>query len=257
MEDVEVTIVDDAVVDNEVLDTNNEEVDSDLNNDMGEMETNDEVNEEEFNPDDLFDEEDGKEQINYQFGAYDLSKYADTLDFENEELTSELREYADRYEQAGFTQEQIELILDDRIKDEMELEALRAKKPTKEEIKQRLVKSLTKEEIRNYRPTSHYVNDLVKGTEFEGKANEILQNPSLIKLFHIAYKKSLGRTTNIGSIKKAQDKRLKSLSYEEASDKLMDAMANGKATPSFIKQLQSNVKDTEAFDELLNALGKK
>lgn len=252
MEDMEVMeITDDMEID--APEREEEEVEP-----TSEVEENDlgEDKEDEFDPDNLFDEEDGKEQINYQFGSYDLSKYADDLNFEDEEFITELQDFTNRYEQAGFTQEQMEFILDDRLKEAREDDEAKSKKPTNKEIKERLVKSLTKEEIRNYKPTAQFVNNLVKGTEFEGKAKDILQNPALVKLFHMAYKQSLGKTGNLKSINKRQESQLKTLSLDEASDRLIDAINEGKADDNLIKQLKNSVKEKDAFNELLEALGR-
>ena len=211
-----------------------------------------------FNPEDLF----GEEDINtdsYMFGSYNLEKYKDVLDFTDEELTQEFNEQVEAYESRGFTQEQIEFILDEKIADIKEREEKRLAKPSQKEIRERLQQNLSKEEIRNYKPTVTFVKDILSGTEFEDKTNDILQNPVLVKIFHQAYKKSLGRTTNMNSIAKRQESPIKTMSYAQAEKQLQKAFnqrqdVKGVAT-SLLSSLSGN--DKELFLELISAVGIK
>lgn len=232
-----------------------ETVDITSQNDETEIEGNS-LEDDIFNPDTLFSEEDGEEELSYQFGDYDLSKYKDVLDFSDSEMVEEFNQYAQKYAEKGFNQEQIEFILDEKIAELNERENRKEKKSTQKEIKERLQNSLTKEEIRNYRATTNFVKGIVDGTEFEDKLNEIIQNPTLVKLFHNAYKKSMGSTTNIGSVSKKKEKQIRSMSYEEASDKLMEAIGKGIADEKFVRELRNSTSDTESLDELLKALNK-
>lgn len=252
MEDMEVVEVSQDTVDEHI-----EEVADEVAENNEVLENEDTEDAEEFDPSSLFTEEDGIEKANYVFGEYDLSKYKDILDFKNEELVNEFNSYADKYSNLGFTQEQVEFILDERISEAQESERRKERKPTQKEIKERLQNSLTKEEIRNYNSIGKFVRYIVDGTEFEEKANEILQNPSLIKLFNMAYKKSLGKTTNINAISKKQERQISSMSIDDATNKLLKAIEKGEADESLVKQLKASVTDKEAFDDLLEALGRK
>lgn len=212
----------------------------------------------EFNPDNLFNDDDAEEEVNYTFGEYDLSKFKDVLDFSDEELVSEFNEYASKYQEKGFTQEQVEFILDEKIAELEAQEDAKAKKPTQREVKEKLQKSLTKEEIRNYKPTSVFVRELVAGTEFEDKAMDIMQNPTLVKLFHTAYKKSLGKTTNINNTNKPKETQIKSMTIDEAYDLVIQATKDkGIDKESLIKDLKARVSDKEGLAHLLSLMGKK
>ena len=213
--------------------------------------------EEEFDPENLFNEDDVNAD-SFKFGDYNLEKYKDVLDFSDEELTKEFTEKAEQYQKLGFTQEQIEFILDEKINDAREVEELRAKKPTQKEIRERLQSSLSNEEIRNYKPTTNYVKDLLNGTEFESKANEILQNPILVKLFHQAYKKSLNKTTNVNAVSKRPEANVKSMTFEEADQKLQLAFGKGRSNAvNVAKELLSSLSgtDKQQFLELLQVVG--
>ena len=155
----------DEVMNTEVVETTQEQVeDIDLGGgddvEVQEQEpTEVEVEDEDFDPENLFNEDDVNTD-SFKFGDYNLEKYKDILDFSDEELTKEFTEKAEEYTKLGFTQEQIEFIIDERIKDAQDAEELRAKKPTQKEIRERLQGSLSNEEIRNYKPTTNYVKDL-------------------------------------------------------------------------------------------------
>ena len=221
-------------------------------------ETEVEVDENEFSPEDLF----GEEDINtnsYQFGKYNFEKYKDVLDFSDEELNKEFNEKVGAYEKLGFTQEQIDFLLDERISDVQSREEIKAKKPTQAEIREKLQSRLSNEEIRNYKPTVNFVKDILSGTEFEVKANEILQNPILVKIFHQAYKKSLGKTTNINSVSRRQETAIKTMSFEQAERALQKAFTTKEDVNAVAKNLLSSLSGTERakFIELTKAVGIK
>lgn len=246
---MEETLVNEPIVD-EILD---EPVESEVVEEVKEN-TDETIESDEFNPDELFDEEDGKEEISYNIAGYDLSKYKDVLDFENEENVKEFAEHMQKYYDKGFTQEQVEFLLEDKLSDYEEKEP---KKPTQKEIKERLQNSLTKEEIRNYKATTNMIRDFVSGTEFEGKLKDIVQNPTLVKLFHNVYKKSLGKTTNLGSVTKRQEKQIASMSYDEARGELMKVITQKGDKVKTAKSLYNQVSDKNTFSQLLNTVGIK
>ena len=240
----------------QVADVEVEETDIELGGEVEEgVEVDTEVDNDVFDPEDLFSEDDVNAD-SFVFGNYNLEKYKDILDFSNEELTQEFTERAEEYQKLGFTQEQIEFILDEKIADIREMDERRAKVPTKTEVKERLQSSLSNEEIRNYKPTSNFVKDILKGTEFESKANDILQNPVLVKIFHQAYKKSLNKTTNVNAVSKRPEANVKTMTYEQAEGQLQKAFTKGNAK-SVAKTLLSSLSgtDKEQFLELLNAVG--
>lgn len=129
---MEETLVNEPIVD-EILD---EPVESEVVEEVKEN-TDETIESDEFNPDELFDEEDGKEEISYNIAGYDLSKYKDVLDFENEENVKEFAEHMQKYYDKGFTQEQVEFLLEDKLSDYEEKEP---KKPTQKENKREITK---------------------------------------------------------------------------------------------------------------------
>lgn len=243
MEDEQI-VLGDTPIEDELVDNEGETpVDNDEQN------PEDNANEdEEFDPDKMF--EDDVDQ--YNVAGYDLSKYKDVLNFEDESVVEEFSQYIQKYSDKGFTQEQIEFILDDRLSDVDE----KPKRPSMKDIQARLSQELSREERRNYRAVNAFVSGALNDTDLAGREKEIMQNPALVKLMNIIYKKSLGSTTNLKSTQKPKEGQLKSMSYDDASDRLLKAIENGEADSKLINNLKSQVVDREAFDELLEALGK-
>lgn len=139
----------------------------------------------EFNPDEI----DFSEQET-TFGKYDLSKFKDNINFENSEAMEAFNQEAQKMEELGFTQEQVEYICEAVLG--MNEEVGEVKMPTKEEITSNLKKGLTIEEQRNYKAINSFVKEALKGTELESEAQFIMANPKIVKLVNAVYKKAAG-----------------------------------------------------------------
>ena len=89
---------------------------------------------------DMFKEGDGDfdpDEIDFSeqettFGKYDLSKFKDNINFENSEAMEAFNQEAQKMEELGFTQEQVEYICEAVLG--MNEEVGEVKMPTKEEI---------------------------------------------------------------------------------------------------------------------------
>lgn len=242
-EDVVVNETEVTETETEVNDT--EIDDTEVNEIVEETETE---TDEEFDPDKMFD--DDNEQ--YQVAGYDLSKYKDVLNFENEAVMLEFTEYAQKYADAGFTQEQIELLLDERLVNDVED---KPKKLSNKEIQDRLNKGLSREEKRNYKAINSFVVGALHGTELEDKSRDIMKNPALVKLMNIVYKKSLGTTTNIKATQKPKETTIKTMSLDEAYDKLLESTKDSSVDKTkLISELKSRVADKKGLDKLLSII---
>lgn len=205
-----------------------------------------ETTEDEFDPDKMFDEE---ELVSYNFGIYNLEKFKDVLDFENQELHDEFNSYVLDLEAKGFTQEQVEFMLEREI-------AKPEPEKNKEDVKEVLKKSLTIEEKRNYSNINNFVTDMIAGTEFEESKNDIMQNPALVKLFNQIYKKSLSKTGSLNNLAtKSKEKQIKSLDYETAMSKVKDSLAKKGDTRGLVSSLINSVSDKEKFIAVTKAMG--
>lgn len=204
---------------------------------------------EDINPDDLF--EDYEDPDMYKVAGYDLSKYKDVLNFEEPEKMEEFNAYIEKLQKAGFTQEQIEFLIDDELNDSEE----KPKVKTNKEIKEELQKELTKDEKRNYKAVYAFVGNNLKNTEFEGKVTQIMQNPALVKVMNIMYKNSLGKTTNLKSMQKPNEKQLRTMTLDEAYNKLLESTKDKDIDrKALIKELKSRVADRKGLDHLLSII---
>lgn len=213
--------------------------------DNTELENNIEDQNENDNLEDLFD----NDEDNYNISGYNLSKYKDVLSFDNPEDMREFNDYIDKFSQLGFTQEQIEFLIDDEINDSEEPKEL-----TKKDIKEKL-NSLSVEEKRNYRAINSFVNNALIGTELQGKERQIMSNPALVKLMNIVYKQSLSKTTNFKSTQKRNEKPIKTLTLDEAYDRLLESTKDNSIDKNkLITELRSRVADTKGLEDLLSII---
>ena len=244
---------DEIVLDENIIDTNNETSIEEEVIDNGPEESNieEDIEEEdgEFDPEKAFEEDEGV----YVIGGYDLSKYKETLGLENPENLELITKYAEGLESKGFTQDQIEYLIEREMVDEPKEEP---KKPNAKEIKENLNKSLTVEEKRNYKYVNSYVNSIVEGTELSKYKNEIMQNPNLVKIMHLAYKGSLGTKTGLkAASSRTVEKQIKSVSMDDAYSQIMDTLGKGGDVKSLSKDLKGKVNDKDSFNQLMRSIG--
>ena len=193
----EQTIVTEEIIDNseviaeDVIPENQMETpesDTETPEEIQEQETKeDEESEEDFSIDDL-----DLLENETTFGKYDLSKYKDNLAYENIEAMDNLKQVAQKMDELGFSQEQVEFILDNIYEASQEIEEQQPKKMTKTEVQNHLKETLTPDEKRDYKVVNNYVKEMVKGSEFEGLEKNIMTDPLLIKFARVFYKKSVG-----------------------------------------------------------------
>lgn len=243
--------VDDQVIDNHVEEVVDETVEEPINEEVAEETTDEDNTEDTFNPDDMFGEDNSDL---YKVGDYDLSKYKDSLGFEDPAKLQEIESVAKKYKEHGFTQEQVEFMLEERVDEastEEESEELTAK-----DIRENLNKSLSTEEKRNYRAINSFVNDMFVGSELEGATKAIMGNPSLVKLMNIAYRKSLGGNGNLNpSVPRKPEKQIASMSIDQAYNILDKAMSDGKDMKQVVKEIKGKVTDQKGLQELLKVIG--
>lgn len=197
----------------------------------------------EFKADDLeFDEE-----VPTKFGDYDLSKYKGVINFENEEFTNSLNSKAQEFKELGFTQAQVEYLIDKEIeyaKQQQESKAL-----NKEKVMAELQNSLTPQEKRDYKAVGNYTKEIIKGdAQLEKCYDEAMANPIVYKLLHKAFNKSLGGV-NLG-VKTNVEVKENKLSFESALDEYTERLKVGKAEYKDLLEKMSK-EDIQKFKDFL------
>lgn len=173
--------------------------------------TGNETQEEEkpFSVDDLEFED------NYKVGDYDLSKYKDIISAENMQA---LEGYAKEYSEKGFTQEQIEFLIDKELEN---------KKPNREEVQKELNKYLSVEEKRNYKTVGKQLKTALESDGLGAYYEEAMTNPIVFKIINSVLKT---RGANIGANIGQETRENKSLTgyqaVEEFNKYLRENMGN-------------------------------
>ena len=234
------------IIDNPEFEQESEPENPDITEGEGEepKEETKEETEEEFNPDNVdFSENDTT------FGIYDLSKYKDNINFENTEAMEAFNKEAKEFEKRGFTQEQMEYILESVLG--MKEEPETPQKMTKKEVDANLKQHLTIEERRNYPVINNFVKDTLKGTELEGNTLEIMSNPYLVKLASYFYKKGAGgRVINKSNVPEQKARITYTLeSVQKSYEKFLEKNPSKEEENKYLSDLYKRVpdKDKEQF----------
>lgn len=155
--------------------------------DTQEEETQETQEEKPFSVDDL-DFEDS-----YKVGGYDLNKYKDIISSENMQMLEETaREYAEK----GFTQEQIEFLIDKEIN---------FKQLNREEVQKELNKYLNVEEKRNYKAVGQQLRTALEQDGLGAYYEEAMSNPIVFKIINSVLKTrgaSIGAKTEFNTREK-------------------------------------------------------
>ena len=154
---------------------------------------------EEFDPDKISFEEEAVTT----FGSYDLSKFKDSFDFTDPNVTEVFSSEVAKLEKLGASQELIEYFVETMV--DLGNQEAEDNKLTNETVKESLNKYLSTEEKRNYKAVSNFTVEALKGTDMENDTKEILSNPFIVKLINSIYKKSAGnKTINKANVEQGQ-----------------------------------------------------
>lgn len=140
-----------------------------------------------------FSVEDINFEDTYKVGEYDLSKYREIID---EEKLSTLDEYARKYAEKGFTQEQIEFLIDEEINEN--------KPRTKEEVIKELNSYLTIEEKRNYQSVGNELKTILEKDGLSKYYEEAMANPIVFKLINSILKNRKGESIGVKTEKESR-----------------------------------------------------
>lgn len=168
---------------------------------------------------------------NYKVGDYDLSKYKDVISTENMQM---LEGYAKEYAKKGFTQEQIEFLID---------KELDSKKPNIEEVQKELNKYLNSEEKRNYKAVGEQLRTALEENGLGAYYEEAMSNPIVFKIINSVLKT---KGANIGA-KTEFNTREKQLTGYQAVEEFN----------SYLRENLGNADIKGKQKELLNKLSEK
>jgi len=138
----------------------------------------------------------------YNIAGYDFSKFKGRID---ESSLPYLEEYAKKYQEQGFTQAQIEFLLEENLSEEPK---------DRESIMKELNASLTMEEKQSYRHTGTQLKQALDKSNLGKYYEEIMSNPIAFKVVN-ALVKSLTPGANVGA-KTERESRASSLTGYEA-----------------------------------------
>ena len=141
----------------------------------------------------------------YNIAGYDFSKFKGRI---NESDLPYLEEYAKKYQEQGFTQAQIEFLLEENLAEEPK---------DRESIMKELNTSLTMEEKQNYRHTGTQLKQALDKSNLGKYYEEIMSNPIAFKVVN-ALVKSLTPGANVGA-KTERESRTSRLTGYQAVEK--------------------------------------
>lgn len=197
------------------------------------------VTEEELNPEDL-DFEDAK----YHVEGYDLKKYADALNFDDDDSIKIIRGEIKKLKEKGYSQREAEIYIDAKLEVANEYED---KPRTKEELLKTLNESLTKEEKSNYKILNSILKETAKASGLTPEqTKEAMFNPNIVKMLNGVYK-HLTKTGAVVNPKEVPKPNIE-LSYDNAVSSLHTKI---KEKPSkedlkkYAEDLLSKVEDKE------------
>lgn len=175
----------------------------------------------EFDPDNLeFDD-----SVEAKFGDYDLTAFKDRINFENDEVRELFNNQAAELKEQGFTQKQVEYLLNKEI--EHALKSRETEAFNKEKVKAELQKSLSLQEKRDYKAVGQFLKEITQGDEQLNKVyKEAMSNPIVYKLLHRAFiKGNGGKPLGLGTTKGSKEVRSQGMTLDRAISEYTDYLA--------------------------------
>ncbi|MGL4971241.1 MAG: hypothetical protein ACRC45_06390, partial [Cetobacterium sp.] len=216
-----------------------------------ETETPTEENKEESSPENDEDSKFSPEDIDFNENkltveGYNLEKYAEVFDFDNENNIKMIGAEMQKLKEKGYTQKEAEIFIDAKIEAIEEYEAdIKPVPVTKSEVMKVLTESLSREEKANYKPILGWTKEVGESIGLTpSQINEAMSNPILVKLMNGFYKKAVGN----GGVKTAEVKAPESsitMDFGTAMKQVQDEIIKG--TPKddvikFAKNLETSLK---------------
>lgn len=178
----------------------------------------------------------------YNIAGYDFSKFKGRID---ENSLPYLEEYAKKYQEQGFTQAQIEFLLEENLSEAPK---------DRESIMKELNTSLTMEEKQSYKHTGAQLKQALDKSNLGKYYEEIMTNSIAFKVIN-ALVKNLTPGANVGA-KTERESRISSLTGEAAAKQYIEYMktADNPNSQNKVKELMANIRTDEEktiFKEIL------
>lgn len=178
----------------------------------------------------------------YNVAGYDFSKFKGRID---ESSLPYLEEYAKKYQEQGFTQAQIEFLMEENLSDTPK---------DMDSIMKELQSSLTVEEKQSYKHTGMQLKQALDKSNLSKYYEEIMTNPIAFKVIN-ALVKNLTPGANVGA-KIERESRTSSLTGEEAAKKYIEYMKTADTIDrqGKVKELMASIRTDEEktiFKEIL------
>ena len=141
----------------------------------------------------------------YNLGGYDFSKFKGRID---ESSLPYIEEYAKRYQEQGFTQAQIEFLMEENLSETPK---------DRDSIMKELNTSLTMEEKQSYKYTGTQLRQALNKSNLGKYYDEIMTNPIAFKVIN-ALVKNMTPGANVGA-KTERESRTSRLTGYQAVDK--------------------------------------
>ena len=146
----------------------------------------------------------------YHLGGYDFSKFKGRID---ESSLPYIEEYAKRYQEQGFTQAQIEFLMEENLSETPK---------DRDSIMKELNTSLTMEEKQSYKYTGTQLRQALDKSNLGKYYDEIMTNPIAFKVVN-ALVKNMTPGANVGA-KTERESRTSKLTGYQAVDKFNEYM---------------------------------
>lgn len=146
----------------------------------------------------------------YNLGGYDFSKFKGRID---ESSLPYIEEYAKRYQEQGFTQAQIEFLMEENLSETPK---------DRDSIMKELNTSLTMEEKQSYKHTGTQLRQALDKSNLGKYYDEIMTNPIAFKVVN-ALVKNMTPGANVGA-KTERESRTSRLTGYQAVDKFNEYM---------------------------------
>lgn len=188
-----------------------------------------------------FSDEEKYDENYFKVGEYNLEKYKDIINFEDENIKNGLTQLAKEYHENGFSQEQIEFLLDKEIEINKQEEL-----NSRDKIIEDLKKNLTPEVKRNWGTLTKEVSDILERNGYSQHVKAFLGNPILMNIYH-SMKKSL-MSGNSDSLKQKDIQKNSisgSITAEKAAELLTEMLKTNSYSKEKVADLFARVKNDE------------
>lgn len=202
--------------------------DVDVEQEVNKEDTNNDVNPDVFNPENIeFEDE-------YNFGGYNLTKFKENLNL-NEDNVKVLDSMTAKYSELGLTQEQVEGVIGLMIDKEVSSQSPVA-------IKETLNKNLTFEEKRAYKANCNLLKQALAGTAEEKFFDVLTSDPTAVKILGkvINHIKGGGKSVNSARTERETREDGRLLSGTQGVETFNEFLKTGTRT---IEEIESKKKE--------------